>query len=58
MKAVLHRGKLLILTMALAGGGLVASVAAAQAAQAAPHPPAAMPAYPQPGPQKQPPDPC
>jgi hypothetical protein len=58
MKPVLHRGKLLILTMALACGGLVATVAAAQAAHAAPHPAAALSAHTQPGSPYQPPDPC
>ena len=41
MNPLLHRGKLLIVTMALAFGGLAASAAAVQAAQAATHPAAA-----------------
>ena len=57
MKPVLHRGKLLILTTALACGSLAAS-AATQAAQAAPHPAAAMSAHAQPGSAYHPPDPC
>ena len=57
MKPVLHRSKLLIVTMALACGGLAASVAA-QVAQAVTQPAAAMPAHPQPGAPYQPPDPC
>jgi hypothetical protein len=55
---LLHRGKLLIATVALACGGLAASAAAAQAAQAAIHPAAAMAAHAQPGSPYQPPDPC
>jgi hypothetical protein len=51
----MKRGKLLILTTALACGGLAASVAATQAAHAAPHPAAALSAHTQPG---TPPDPC
>jgi hypothetical protein len=58
MKPVLHRGKLLIATTALACGGLAASVAATQAAQAATHPAAAMSAHTQPGSAYHPPDPC
>jgi hypothetical protein len=46
MNPLLHRGKLLIVTMALAFGGLAASAAAVQAAQAATHPAAAMAAHP------------
>ncbi len=53
-----HRGKLLILAMALACGGLTATAAAAQVAQAATPPAAAMPAHTQPGSPYQPPDPC
>ena len=41
MNPLLHRGKLVIATMALAFGGLAASAAAVQAAQAATHPAAA-----------------
>ena len=58
MKPVLRRGKLLIVTVVLACGGLAASVAATQAAQAAPHPAAAMSAHTQPGSAYHPPDPC
>lgn len=58
MKSVLHRGKLLILTTALACGGLAVSAAATQATQAATHPVAAMSAHAQQGPQYHPPDPC
>ncbi len=58
MNSLLHRGKLIIVTMALACGGLASSVAAAQVAQAATHPAAAMPAHPQPGSAYVPPDPC
>jgi hypothetical protein len=58
MKPVLHRCKLLIVTMALASGGLAASVAATQAAHAAAHPAAAMFAHTQPGSAYHPPDPC
>ena len=58
MKPVLHRGKLLVVTMALACGGLAASVAATQAAHAATHPAAAMSAHTQPGSAYHPPDPC
>jgi hypothetical protein len=58
MKPVLHRGKLLIVTMALACGGLAASAAATQAGQAATHPAAAISAHTQPGSLYQPPDPC
>ena len=58
MNSSLHRGKLTIVTMALARGGLVSRVAAAQVAQAATHPAAAMPAHPQPGSRYAPPDPC
>jgi hypothetical protein len=58
MKPVLHRGKLLIATTALACGGLAASAAATQPAQAATHPPAAISAHTQPGSPYQPPDPC
>jgi len=58
MNGLLHRGKLIILTMALAAGGLVSSVAAAQVAQAATHPAAVMSAQAQPGSQYHPPDPC
>ena len=49
MKPVLHRSKLLIVTMALACGGLAASVAATQPARAATLPAAAMSAHTQPG---------
>ena len=58
MNPLLHRGKLIIVTMALACGGLASSGAAAQAAHAATHPAAAMPAHTQAGPQYHPPDPC
>jgi hypothetical protein len=58
MKSVPHRGKLLILTTALACGGLAISVAATQAAHVTTHPAAAMSAHAQQGPQYQPPDPC
>jgi hypothetical protein len=58
MKPVLHRGKLPIVTVALACGGLAASIAAAQAAQAATHPAVALSAHAQPGSPYQPPDPC
>ena len=58
MNPLLHRCKLLIVTMALAFGGLAASAAAVQAAQAATYPAAAMPAHAQPGSQNDPPDPC
>lgn len=49
MNPLLRRGKLLIVTMALAFGGLAASAAAVQAAQAATHPAAAMAAHAPPG---------
>jgi hypothetical protein len=49
MNPLLHCGKLLIVTVALAFGGLAASAAAAQAAQAAPHPAVAMAAHAPPG---------
>jgi len=58
MKPVPRDGKLLIVTMALACGGLAASVAATQAAHAATHPAAAMSAHAQPGSAYHPPDPC
>ena len=58
MKPVLHRSKLLVVTMALACGALAASVAATQAAHAATHPAAAMSAHTQPGSAYHPPDPC
>jgi hypothetical protein len=58
MNPLLYRGKLIIVTIALACGGLASSVAAAQAAQAATRPAAAMPAHAQPGSQYHPPDPC
>ena len=58
MNRLLHRIKLLIATMALACGGLVASVAATQAAHAATHPAAAISAHTQPGSAYHPPDPC
>jgi hypothetical protein len=58
MNPLLHRGKLLIVTTALACGGLAASAAAAQVAHAATHPAAAMSAHAQPGPQYEPPNPC
>jgi hypothetical protein len=58
VKPVLDRGKLLIVTMALACGGLAASVAATQAAHAATPPAAAMSAHTQPGSAYHPPDPC
>ena len=58
MNRLLHRVKLLIATMTLACGGLAASVAVAQVAQAATHPAAAMLAHAQPGSQYHPPDPC
>jgi hypothetical protein len=57
MKPLLHRGKLLILTTALACGGLGASAAATQAAQAATHLPAAA-VVAQAGSPYQPPNPC
>ncbi len=52
MKHLLHRGKLIILTIAVASGGLAVSVAATPAAHAVTHPPAAMAAL------THPPDPC
>jgi hypothetical protein len=58
MNRLLHRGKLIILTMALASGGLVASATATEAAQAATHPAAAMSAHTQPGSPYEPPNPC
>ena len=58
MKRLLHHGKLIILTMALASGGLAGSVAATQVAHAATHPAAAMSARTQPASQYHPPDPC
>lgn len=58
MNPLLHRGKLIIVTMALACGGLASSGATAQVAQAATHPAAAMPAHAQPGSPYHPPDPC
>ncbi len=58
MKRLLHRGKLIILTIALASGGLAGSIAASQVAQAATHPAAAMSAYTQSASQYHPPDPC
>jgi hypothetical protein len=58
MKPLLHRGRLLIVTMALACGGLAVSVVATPVAHAATHPAAAMAAHPQPGSPYQPPDPC
>ncbi|HLN68398.1 MAG TPA: hypothetical protein VK280_14125 [Streptosporangiaceae bacterium] len=57
MNPRLHRGKLFVVTMALACGGPAAS-AAAQAAHAATHPAAALSAHVQPGSPYQPPDPC
>jgi hypothetical protein len=58
MNPLLHRGKLIIVTMALARGGLVSSVAVAQVARAAAHPAAALPAHPQAGSPYEPPNPC
>ena len=58
MKRLLHRGKLLVVTMALASGSLAASAAAAQVAQTAPQPAAAMSAHTQAGSPYQPPNPC
>jgi hypothetical protein len=58
MNPLLHRGKLTIVTLALASGGMAASAAAAQVAQAATHPAAALSAHAQPGSPYQPPDPC
>jgi hypothetical protein len=58
MKHLLHRGKLIILTTALASGALAVSVAATPAAHAATHPAAAMSAHAQPGSPYQPPNPC
>lgn len=58
MNPPLHRGKLLIVTTALACGGLAASAAATQPAQAATHPAAAMAAHAQRGSPYTPPDPC
>ena len=58
MNPLLHRGKLLIVTMALAFSGLAVSVAAVQAAHAATLPAAAMSAQTQAGSQNHPPDPC
>jgi hypothetical protein len=58
MEHLLHRGKLIILTMALVSGGLAVSVIATAAAQAATHPPAAVSALTQPVSPNQPPDPC
>jgi hypothetical protein len=52
-----HRGKLLIVTLALACGSLAAS-AAAQVVQAAAHPAAAIAAHTQGGSPYTPPDPC
>ena len=52
MKRLLHRSKLIILTMALASGGLAVSVIATLAAHAATHPAAAV------SPLTHPPDPC
>jgi hypothetical protein len=56
MNHLLHRGKLIILTMALASGGLASSFA--QVTQAATHPPVDLSAQTQPGSQYTPPDPC
>ena len=53
MTGLLHRSKLRILTVALACSGLAVSAAAAQAAQAATQPPAAICAQ-----HYLPPDPC
>ncbi len=58
MNRLLHRIKLIIATTALPCGGLAASVAATQAAQAATHPAAAISAHTQPGSAYHPPDPC
>jgi hypothetical protein len=58
MKLLFHRSKLIIVTLALACGGLAASAAAAQAAQAATHPAAALSAHAQPGSPYEPPNPC
>ena len=58
MNGLLHRGKLIIVTMTLAAGGLASYVAAAQVAQAAAQPAAVMSAQAQPGSQYHPPDPC
>jgi hypothetical protein len=59
MKPVLHHGKLLIATMAVACGGLAASAAVTHPAQAATHPAAAaISAHAQPGSPYQPPNPC
>jgi hypothetical protein len=57
MNPRLHRGKLLIMTLALACGALAVGAAAAQAAPAATHP-AAMAAHTQPGSPYEPPNPC
>lgn len=57
MKRLLHRGKFIIVTMALASG-LASSIAVAPVAHAATHPAAAISAPIQPGPQYEPPDPC
>jgi len=58
MNPLLHRGKLIIVTIALACGGLASSVAVTQVAQAATHTAAARPSHAQPGSQYQPPDRC
>ena len=56
MNPPLHRGKLLVETLALACGALASS--AATAAPAATHPAAALAGHAQPGSPYQPPDPC
>jgi hypothetical protein len=58
MNRLLHRGKLIILTMALASSGLAVSAAATPVAHAGTHPAAAMSAQTQAGSQNHPPDPC
>jgi hypothetical protein len=58
MNRLRRRGKLTIVTMALACGGLAASVGTPQTAYAAAHPAAAMAARTQLGSPYQPPDPC
>ena len=58
MNPLPHRGKLLIVTLALACASLAASAAAAQVAQAAAHPAAAIAAHTQAGSPYAPPDPC
>jgi hypothetical protein len=58
MKRLLHRGKLIVLTMALASGGLAATMVATPVAHAATHPPAAMSALTRPISPNQPPNPC